>query len=317
MNESELLGEKPYPFKSGYACIVGEPNAGKSTLLNAVLGEKLSIVTAKPQTTRKQIVGIFTDENGVRPCQIVFIDTPGVMKPKYKLHKAMLKSADTAANDADVIIFIIDSRLYHDDGRLLQNDLAFQRITNYSKPKILVMNKIDLLRKEEVLALLARLSQEASFNEIVPLSAIKSFNLIELIKAIHPYLPHDAPLFPTDVLSTAPERFFVSELVREKIFKQFSKEIPYSTEVMVESFEENFEKNPKRKDVIRCAIIVERESQKAILIGEGGAAIRKIGEAARREIEKFLDRPIFLELFVKVRENWRERDNQLRDFGYQ
>ncbi|MFQ3596878.1 MAG: GTPase Era [Chloroherpetonaceae bacterium] len=317
MNESELLGEKPYPFKSGYACIVGEPNAGKSTLLNAVLGEKLSIVTAKPQTTRKQIVGIFTDETGARPCQIVFIDTPGVMKPKYKLHKAMLKSADTAASDADVIVFIIDSKLYHDSGRSLQNDLAFQRIATYAKPKILVMNKIDLLRKEDVLPLLARLSQEAPFSEIVPLSAGKSFNLVELIKAIHPYLPHDAPLFPTDVLSTAPERFFVSELVREKIFKQFSEEIPYSSEVVVESFEENFEKNPKRKDVIRCAIVVERESQKAILIGEGGTAIRKIGETARCEIEAFLQRPVFLELFVKVRENWREHDRQLRDFGYQ
>jgi GTP-binding protein Era len=317
MNESELLGEKPYPFKSGYACIVGEPNAGKSTLLNAVLGEKLSIVTAKPQTTRKQIVGIFTDETGARPCQIVFIDTPGVMKPKYKLHKAMLKSADTALGEADLIVLIIDSKSYHDDARTLQNDLAFQRVAHSSKPKVLVMNKIDLLRKEEVLPLLARLSQEASFNEIVPLSAAKSFNLVELIKAIHPYLPHTSPLFPTDVLSTAPERFFVSELVREKIFKQFSEEIPYSTEVVVESFEENFEKNPKRKDVIRCAIVVERDSQKAILIGEGGAAIRKIGETARLEIETFLQRPVFLELFVKVRENWRERDNQLRDFGYQ
>lgn len=317
MNESELLGEKRYPFKSGYVCIVGEPNAGKSTLLNAVLGEKLSIVTAKPQTTRKQIVGIFNDETGVRPCQIVFIDTPGVMKPKYKLHKAMLKFADTALSDADVIVLIIDSKSYLDGARMLQTDLAFQRIANSTKPKILVMNKIDLVRKEEVLPLLARLSQEASFNEIVPLSAIKAFNLVELIKAIHPYLPHTEPLFPTDIISTAPERFFVSELVREKIFKQFSEEIPYSTEVVVESFEENFEKNPKRKDVIRCAIVVERESQKAILIGEGGTAIRKVGEAARREIEAFLDRPVFLELFVKVRENWRERDNQLRNFGYQ
>ncbi len=317
MNESELLGETPYAFKSGYACIVGEPNAGKSTLLNAALGQKLSIVTPKPQTTRKQIVGIFTDERGERPCQIVFIDTPGVMKPKYKLHKAMLKFADTAVSDADVVILIIDAKRYHNENRTLQTDLAFQRIASSSKPKVLVMNKIDLLRKEDVLPLLGRLSQEASFSEIVPLSAIKSFNLTELIKAIYPYLPHDAPLFPTDILSTAPERFFVSELIREKIFKQFSEEIPYSTEVVVESFEENFEKNPKRKDVIRCAIIVERESQKAILIGEGGTAIRKIGEAARHEIELFLQRPVFLELFVKVRENWRERDNQLRDFGYQ
>ncbi len=317
MNESELLGEKPYPFKSGYACIVGEPNAGKSTLLNAMLGGKFSIVTPKPQTTRKQIVGIFTDEAGVRPCQIVFIDTPGIMKPKYKLHKAMLKFADTAAHDADVVILIIDAKLYHEHQRTLATDLAFERIAHVQKPKILVLNKIDLLTKEEVLLLIDRLSKEAAFSDFVPLSAIKSFNLVELVKAIYPHLPHDVVLFPKDMLSTVPERFFVSELVREQIFRQFRQEIPYSTEVVVESFEEHFEKNPNRKDVIRCAIIVERESQKAILIGESGTAIRNIGEAARREIETFLGRPVFLELFVKVRENWRERDHHLRDFGYQ
>ncbi len=317
MNESELLGEKPYPFKSGYACIVGEPNAGKSTLLNAMLGGKLSIVTPKPQTTRKQIVGIFTDEDGVRPCQIVFIDTPGIMKPKYKLHKAMIQFADSAVHDADAVILIIDAQLYHDHQRTLAADLAYQRIASVQKPKILVLNKIDLLTKEDVLLLIDRLSKEVTFNDIVPLSALKSFNLVELVKAIYPHLPHEAPLFPKDILSTAPERFFVSELIREQIFRQFREEIPYSTEVVVESFEENFEKNPKRKDVIRCAIVVERESQKAILIGEGGSAIRKIGQMSRREIETFLGHPVFLELFVKVRENWRERDNQLRDFGYQ
>ncbi len=229
----------------------------------------------------------------------------------------MLKFADAAASDADVVILIIDSKWYHDEKRTLQQDLAFQRIASLSKPKILVMNKIDLLRKEEVLPLLDRLSKEAMFNEIVPLSARKSFNLSELIKSVHPYLPNNAPLFPSDILSTAPERFFVSELVREKIFKLFSKEIPYSTEVMVEAFEENFERDSTRKDVIRCAIVVERDSQKAILIGEGGAAIRKIGEMARLDIEEFLQRPVFLELFVKVREDWRERDTHLRDFGYQ
>ncbi|MCS6989539.1 MAG: GTPase Era [Chloroherpetonaceae bacterium] len=316
MNESELLGDKPYPFKSGYACILGEPNAGKSTLLNAILGEKLSIVTPKPQTTRKQVLGIFTDEKGERPCQIIFIDTPGIMKPKYKLHKAMLKFADDALDDADALALVIDAKLYSEKRRSLKDDLAFQRLADVQKPKILTLNKIDLLRKEDVLLLIDRLSKEAAFDEIVPLSALKAFNVSELIKAIYPYLPCDKPFYPSDILSVAPERFFVSEIAREKIFTFFRKEIPYSTEVVVEAFEENHEKNPKRKDVIRCAIVVERESQKAILIGEGGAAIRKIGEAARRDIEAFLRRPVYLELFVKVRENWREREAQLREFGY-
>jgi GTP-binding protein Era len=311
MNESEQR-----PFKSGMVSIIGEPNAGKSTLMNAVLGEKLSIVTAKPQTTRKQILGIFSEEYGERPCQIVFIDTPGIMKPKYKLHNAMIQFADDAANDADAVALIIDAKHYCDDNRALNADLAFQRVAETKKPLVLVMNKIDKLRKEDVLALIARLSKEREFAEIVPLSALKAFNVKELVKALYPYLPHDAPLYPMDIISSAPERFFVSELIREKIFKQFQEEVPYSTEVVVEVFEENYERDSTRKDVVKCAIVVERESQKAILIGEGGSAIREIGRAARRDIEEFLQRPVFLELFVKVRENWRERDSHLRDFGY-
>lgn len=311
MNEAEKK-----TFKAGMVSIIGEPNAGKSTLMNAVLGEKLSIVTAKPQTTRKQILGIFSKESGERPCQIVFIDTPGIMKPKYKLHKAMIQFADDAANDADAIVLIIDAKLYCDETRSLFDDLAFQRIVESKKPLVLVMNKIDKLRKEEVLSLIARLSKEKEFSEIVPLSALKVFNVDEFVKSLYAYLPNDAPLYPMDIISSAPERFFVSELIREKIFKQFKEEVPYSTEVVVEVFEENFERDSTRKDVIKCAIVVERDSQKAILIGEGGSAIRKIGETSRRDIEDFLQRPVFLELFVKVREKWRERETHLREFGY-
>jgi GTP-binding protein Era len=298
-------------FSAGLVTIVGEPNAGKSTLLNALLGEKLSIVTRKPQTTRKQILGIYSSDE----CQIVFIDTPGIMQPKYKLHDAMINAADKARDDADAIVLIIDAAHYNAKRRLLADDLAFQRVASSKQPLLLAVNKIDTLKQNELIVLLDRLSKEFDFKEIVPLSALKNRNVMELVNALKPYLPNDAPLYPTDILSIAPEKFFVSELVREKIFTLYSDEVPYSTEVEVEEFKEQFETDG-RKDVIRCAVIVERESQKAILIGKGGAAIKKLGEAARADIEDFLQRPVFLELFVKVRQDWRENDGQLKNFGY-
>ncbi len=298
-------------FSAGLVTIVGEPNAGKSTLLNALLGEKLSIVTRKPQTTRKQILGIYSSDE----CQIVFIDTPGIMQPKYKLHDAMINAADKARDDADAIVLIIDAAHYNAKRRLLADDLAFQRVASSKQPLLLAVNKIDTLKQNELIVLLDRLSKEFDFKEIVPLSALKNRNVMELVSALKPYLPNDAPLYPTDILSIAPEKFFVSELVREKIFTLYSDEVPYSTEVEVEEFKEQFETDG-RKDVIRCAVIVERESQKAILIGKGGAAIKKLGEAARADIEDFLQRPVYLELFVKVRQDWRENDGQLKSFGY-
>lgn len=298
-------------FRSGFVSIIGEPNVGKSTLLNAILGEKLSIVTRKPQTTRRKILGIYSSP----ACQIVFIDTPGIMRPKYKLHKAMLEAAHSARNDADAIVFMIDAALYHKQQRSLKDDLAFEAVANASQPVLLVPNKIDLLKKDELIVLLDRLAKEFDFKEIVPLSALQHVNVQELLRALLPYLPHTAPFYPPDILSTAPERFFVAELIREKIFEQFSQEVPYATEVEVEEFREQFETEGK-KDVIRCAIIVERESQKAILIGKGGSAIKKLGESARRNIEAFLQRPVYLELFVKVRPDWREKDSHLRQFGY-
>ncbi|KER10535.1 MAG: GTPase Era [[Candidatus Thermochlorobacteriaceae] bacterium GBChlB] len=298
-------------FSAGLVTIVGEPNAGKSTLLNALLGEKLSIVTRKPQTTRKQILGIYSSDE----CQIVFIDTPGIMQPKYKLHDAMINAADKARDDADAIVLIIDAAHYNAKRRLLADNLAFQRVASSKQPLLLAVNKIDTLKQNELILLLDRLSKEFDFKEIVPLSALKNRNVMELVNALKPYLPNDAPLYPTDILSIAPEKFFVSELVREKIFTLYSDEVPYSTEVEVEEFKEQFETDG-RKDVIRCAVIVERESQKAILIGKGGAAIKKLGEAARADIEDFLQRPVYLELFVKVRQDWRENDGQLKNFGY-
>lgn len=215
---------------------------GKSTLLNAVLGEKLSIVTRKPQTTRRQILGIYSSEE----CQIVFVDTPGIMRPKYKLHSAMLSAADSASYDADVIVFMIDAAHYAKKQFTLNDDLAFQRVAKLPKPIILVVNKIDLIKQDELIVLLEQCAKAFDFREIVPLSALTGLNVNELIRAIYPYLPEPVPLYPTDVLSTAPERFFVSELIREKIFELFSEEIPYSTEVEVEEFKEQSEKEGKK-----------------------------------------------------------------------
>ncbi|NTW48624.1 MAG: GTPase Era [Chlorobiales bacterium] len=315
MNDREnqaAADKKDTGFKAGFVTIIGEPNAGKSTLLNALLGQKLSIVTPKPQTTRKQILGIYSADD----CQIVFVDTPGIMKPKYKLHTAMMESVDRVRDESDALIFIIDAASFKKQHKPISEDLAFSRIKDTKLPIILVLNKIDLLKKEEVLELIATLSTQFEFKEFVPVSAIKGYNLKELVKALKLYLPQSEALYPSDILSTAPERFFVSEIVREKIFQLYHKEIPYSTEVEVEEFKENFEQDSTRKDVIRCAIVVERASQKIILIGKKGEAIKRLGQAARRDIEAFLERPVYLELFVKVREDWREQDAKLREFGY-
>ncbi|NTV46500.1 MAG: GTPase Era [Chlorobiales bacterium] len=312
VEKHESTDKKNTSFKAGFVTIIGEPNAGKSTLLNALLGQKISIVTPKPQTTRKQILGIYSSDD----CQIVFVDTPGIMKPKYKLHAAMMESVDRVRDESDVLILIIDAASFRKSKKQLSEDLAFSWIKDTKLPIILILNKIDLLKKEEVLELIAQLSAQFEFKEIVPLSAMKSYNLSELVKAIKPYLPQSDALYPPDILSTAPERFFVSEIVREKIFQLYHKEIPYSTEVEVEEFKENFEQDPTRKDVIRCAIVVERPSQKIIVIGKNGTAIKRLGQAARRDIEAFLERPVYLELFVKVREDWREQDTKLREFGY-
>ncbi|MDX2129082.1 MAG: GTPase Era [Chloroherpetonaceae bacterium] len=306
-----MSNENTNSFRSGFVSLIGEPNAGKSTLLNALLGEKLSIVTPKPQTTRKKVLGIYNSEDS----QIVLLDTPGIMSPKYKLHEAMLGIADHARDDSDAILFILDLDAHLSENKPIVQNLAFKRIHQSGKPIILIINKIDKRSQEEVLVSIGNLSKEFEFAEIVPLSARSGFNIQELVKAVRKYLPQNEPLYPTDILSDAPERFFVAEIIREKIFKQFSKEIPYSAEVEVESFKEQFE-SEGRKELIECAIIVERDSQKAILIGEGGAAIKRVGEAARREIEQFLGRPVFLKLFVKVRKDWRENERMLKGFGY-
>lgn len=294
-------------FRSGYVAIIGEPNVGKSTLMNALLDQKLSIVTAKPQTTRRKLLGILNDED----YQIIFIDTPGILKPKYLLHRVMVEDADSAIEDADLVLFMIEAtnpKLEQDS----KADLILQRIRATQKPSFLVINKIDLVRKEQALPIIDHYSKLFRFKELIPISALYRDNVDDLIATLVRYLPESPPFFPPDELTDQPEKFFVGEIVREKVFEHYRDEIPYATEVEIVEFKER----KGRKDFISAEIIVERQSQKGIIIGKAGAALKKVGERARKEIEEFLGRPVFLELHVKVKENWRKDEKWLRRLGY-
>ena len=286
--------------RSGYAALIGEPNVGKSTLINALLGQKISIVTRKPQTTRHRVLGILSEDE----FQLILLDTPGIIQPKYGLQRAMMRSVTGAAQEADVLVFIIDATRQKIDFRTL--DLIA------GKPTILAVNKSDLVSQDQMLPLAQSYSEEAEFEEVIPISALKGKNLDRLIAAIVDRLPQGPPLYPKDVVSEHPERFFVAEIIREKIFEQFRQEIPYSCQVNVVSFEER----KQEKTLIHADIVIERDSQKGILIGKKGAALKQIGIRARIDIEEFLGEPIFLNLFVKVRADWRNKEAFLKSYGY-
>ncbi len=286
--------------RSGYAALLGKPNVGKSTLINALLGQKISIVTRKPQTTRHRVLGILSEDD----YQLILLDTPGIIKPKYGLQRAMMKSVAGAAQDADVLVFIADATRDKIDTHTMEI-LA-------GKPTILAVNKLDLVSQDQLLPLVQSYSDEVEFEEVIPISALKGTNLDKLIAEIVNRLPFGPPLYPKDVVSEHPERFFVAEIIREKIFQQFRQEIPYSCQVNVVSFEER----KQDKTLIHADIVIERESQKGILIGKKGAALKRIGSVARIDIEDFLGEPIFLKLFVKVRSDWRNRDAFLKSYGY-
>lgn len=294
-------------FKSGYAAIIGEPNAGKSTLLNSLLQQKLSIVTAKPQTTRHKILGIVNGEQ----YQIILLDTPGLLQPKYRLHEVMMQFAYSAIADAEVILLLVDAekakRNLLDIGSNVLAD-----IQNSGKPVFLVVNKVDLLKKEEVLPVIDSLKELLPFKEVIPLSALKNFNTYELLQSIVEYLPEHPPYYPMDIASDAQEKFFVGEIIREKIFELYHDEIPFSTTVDIVSFKER----TKGKFFISADIIVERQSQKGILIGKQGKALKRLGSLSRTAIEEFIGHSVFLDLHVKVREDWRETDTMLKQFGY-
>jgi len=300
----DTLPEKNSNFKAGYVALIGKPNVGKSTLMNSLLGLKLSIVTPKPQTTRHSILGILSEEN----YQIIFYDTPSLLVPRYKLQDRMLNAARRAIDESDLIVFMVEP----EDKITKLVDETLTEILGKKKFVILVINKIDTIKKDDLLPIIERYNQAYQFEEIIPISALKGDGLDELKATLQKYLPYGHPYYPKDMITNHPERFFVSEIIREKIFQNYGEEIPYSTTVQIEEFVEN----PDHKDYIRASIIVERSSQKGILIGKGGSALKRVGKLAREEIELFLDRPVFLELFVKVREKWRQKDNFLREFGY-
>ena len=291
-------------FQSGYVSIIGEPNVGKSTFLNAIMGEKIAIVTPKPQTTRNQVRGVLTTET----YQIVFLDTPGILDPKYRLHDWMVKTAYAAAEDADLVLYLVDV-----SQRRTQIELQIlERIFKIDLRTILVINKIDLIPKDSLLPIIQEYSQEFPFIEIMPISAKLSEGISELRELVVNYLPLGPQYFPEDQISDLPERFFVAETVREKIFLETSKEIPYSTSVIIEQFKER--KNGKI--FISAIVYVERQSQRVILVGKQGEMIKRIGRLARVEIEEFVSSPVFLELRVLVKEDWRRNDRKLKDLGY-
>jgi GTP-binding protein Era len=290
--------------KSGFVNIIGCPNVGKSTLMNALVGEKISIITSKAQTTRHRIMGIVSGDD----FQIVYSDTPGVLKPKYALHESMMKFVGTALVDADVILFMTD--IFEDQPI---EEKVLQRIKTSKVPVLLLINKIDLIKNEEQLqALVEKWGKEVPNAEIISLSAIQEFNTNKVFNRILELLPEGEAFYPKGELTDKPEKFFVSETIREKILQNYRQEIPYSTEVVVESFKEDV-----KIIRIRAEIYVARESQKAILIGHLGQSLKRVGVQSRKDLEIFFGKQIHLELFVKVEDNWRDDSNKLRRFGYE
>ncbi|RLD62390.1 MAG: GTPase Era [Bacteroidetes bacterium] len=288
--------------KSGFVNIIGNPNVGKSTLMNAFVGEKISIITSKSQTTRHRIMGIVNGDD----FQIVYSDTPGVLKPNYKLQESMMRFVGSALVDADIILYVTD--VYE---KIDKNEEFLKKIQNTSIPVLLLINKIDLANQEKVDELSQEWQKLLPKSEVILISALKKFNVSYVFEKIIKLLPESPPYFPKDELTDKTERFFVSEIIREKILLNYKKEVPYSTEVLVEEFKDG-------DDIIkiRAIIFVTRDSQKGIIIGHKGAAIKKVGTEARIDIEKFFSKKVFLELFVKVDKDWRNKPNELKRFGY-
>ena len=288
--------------KSGYVNIIGNPNVGKSTLMNALVGERLSIITSKAQTTRHRILGIVNDKQH----QIVFSDTPGVMNPAYKLQENMMDFVHGAFQDADILLYMVET-----GEKELKDEKLFERLKNTDLPILLLLNKIDRVEQDFVKEQILFWKELLPNAEIHPISALNKFNLDLVMVRIKALLPLSPPYFEKDALTDNSERFFVSETIREKILKYYKKEIPYSVEIEVEEF---FDEEDIIK--IRAIIFVARESQKGIIIGHKGRALKKVGTLARRDMEAFFQKKIFLDLYVKVNKDWRDDDKQLKRFGY-
>lgn len=290
-------------FKSGYVSITGRPNVGKSTLLNTILGEKIAIVTAKPQTTRNRILGVKTLTNA----QIIFIDTPGIHKPKHTLGELMLKEAKEVAREVDIILFLVEPEEPGKGDRFI-----IDNITNLKKPIFLIINKIDTIKKLALLPIIEKYNLIYPFTEVIPLSALKGEGIDILMETILKYLPKGPKYYPDDILTDQLERFMVSEIIREKIMQVTDEEVPYSVAVEITDWNE-------RDDgliSIKANIYVEREGQKGIIIGKGGERLKTVGMRSRIEIEKILGAKVFLELWVKIKKDWRSNDMILKGLGY-
>jgi GTP-binding protein Era len=291
-------------FRAGFVSIVGRPNVGKSTLLNSILGEKLVITSDRPQTTRNRIQGIYGDSSS----QVVFIDTPGVHQARSPLNRFMVDAALSTLGDVDLVLFVVEAATPFGP----REELILEALRGSSLPVILVLNKIDLVSRETLAATIARCAGIFPFREIFPLSALTGDGVPRLLDLVRSYLPEGEPFFPEDILTDLPERFVVAELIREKIFRRTREEIPYSVAVVIESFTER----PDGVVAISATVHVERDSQKGIIIGKGGAMLKGIGSDARQEIERFLQARVFLELFVRVSRDWSENPQMLKEFGY-
>lgn len=292
-------------YRSGFVTLVGRPNVGKSTLLNGLVGEKIAIVTDKPQTTRNRIQGIYTDEKR----QIVFVDTPGIHRPRNRLGSYMVKVAQGALTGVDVVVHVVDGRAPIGPG----DRYIASCFSNLPLPVLLAVNKVDVLKREQTILALDNYSQLADYTEIVPISALKGKNLPLLLEIISKYLPAGPQFYPEDMVTDQPERFAVAELIREQVLHLTWDEVPHSVAVLIEEMADRQEKAPF---YIRATVLVERESQKGIIIGQGGRQLKAIGQRARKGIEELLGRQVYLDLWVKVKEEWRDREESLHELGY-
>jgi len=288
--------------KAGFVNIIGNPNVGKSTLMNAFIGEKLSIITSKAQTTRHRILGIVNGED----FQVILSDTPGIIKPAYELQESMMDFVKSAFEDADILIYMVEI-----GEKELKDEAFFNRITNSKIPVLLLLNKIDASNQEKLEEQAELWQKKVPNAEFFPISALTGFNVKEVFRRIIELLPESPPFYPKDQLTDKPERFFVNESIREKILMHYKKEIPYAVEVDTEEFFEE-----ERIIKIRSVIMVERETQKGIIIGHKGSALKRVGVEARKDLEKFFGKQVHIELYVKVNKNWRSNQRQLKRFGY-
>lgn len=295
--------------KTGYVAIIGRPNAGKSTLLNTLLEQKLTIATSKPQTTRKRILGILSEPD----YQIIFLDTPGILDPQYLLQEKMMRYVHQSVSDADVVVHIIDCMLKSQVEEAISVDFAKQYLADRKKPTILLINKVDVSDPDMLKDIIARTEATGHYTAVLPISAKDAAFRGPVLELLMKHLPTGPKFYPDDYVSDENERFFVTEIIREKLLELYRDEVPYSCEVVIEDFKER----PGKKHYIGAMIYVERDTQKSIIIGKKGEQIKALGELARKGIEDFLEHPVYLELRVKVKDNWRKNERYLKEFGYE